>query len=78
MDYLISLFRDSLPDGGRRFGDEDQDTTSLAAIISQCERFQKKNLVTGTAFGFKYSFNRPSSYKYSASQWLWGRVFLMH
>ena len=76
MDFIISLFRKALPDGGRRYGDEEQDTSSLAAIVSQCETFQRKNLVTGSAFGFDYSFNRPSSYKYDASQWLWGMVSL--
>jgi hypothetical protein len=76
MDFIISLFRKELPDGGRRYGDEEQDTSSLAAIVSQCETFQRKNLVTGSAFGFDYSFNRPSAYKYNASQWLWGMVTL--
>lgn len=75
MEYLLSLYRKgSLPDGGRAYGDEEQDTSSLAAIVSQCEKFLRKNLVTGTAFGFEYSFDKPSSYKYSASQWLWGET----
>ncbi|KAK5707291.1 hypothetical protein LTR17_020826 [Elasticomyces elasticus] len=71
MYHITSLFRKPPPDGGRRFGDEEQDTSSLAAIVAQSRTFHQKNLVTGSAFGFVYSFNRPSSYKYSASQWLW-------
>ena len=74
MDFLISLFRNALPDGGRAFGDEEQETSTPAAIVLQCKAFLYKNLVAGTAFGYHYSFNRPSSYKYSASQWLWGET----
>ena len=69
---LWSFFRDTLPDGGIAFGDEEQETSSPAAIVSQCEIFMRKNLLTGTAYGHDYSFNRPSSFKYSPSQWLWG------
>ena len=76
MDYLIFLFRPRLPDGARAFGDEEQDTSSPAAIVAHCEMFMKKNLVTGSAHGMEYSFNRPSSYKYSLSQWLWGETAL--
>ena len=72
---LWSLFRQTLPDGGVAFGDEEQDTSSPAAIVSQCEIFLRKNLLTGEAFGHKYSFNQPSSFKYSPSQWLWGKTF---
>lgn len=72
MDYLISLFRTALPDGGRRYGDEEQDTSTLEAIVSQCRHFLTKNLITGSAFGYDYSFDKPSSFKYSPSQWLWG------
>jgi hypothetical protein len=72
---LWSLFRDTLPDGGVTFGDEEQDTSSPAAIFSQCEVFMRKNLLTGTAYGYNYSFNQPSSFKYSPSQWLWGKTF---
>ena len=72
---LWSMFRNTLPDGGVAFGDEEQDTSSLDAIVSQCEIFMRKNLLTGTAYGYNYSFNQPSSFKYSPSQWLWGKVF---
>jgi len=74
MGLLWSVFRDTLPDGGITFGDEEQDTSSPAAIVSQCEKFMRKNLLTGTAYGHTYSFNQPSSYKYSPSQWLWGET----
>ena len=74
MDFLISLFRQALPDGGRAFGDEEQETSTPAAIVLQCKTFLNKNLVAGAAFGYHYSFNKPSSYKYSASQWLWGET----
>ena len=70
------LFRSTLPDGGRAFGDEEQDTSSPAAIVAQCETFMSKNLATGSAHGIEYSFNQPSSYKYSRSQWLWGETAL--
>ena len=70
---LWSFFRHTLPHGGISFGDEEQDTSSPAAIVSQCEIFMRKNLLTGTAYGYNYSFNQPSSYKYSPSQWLWGK-----
>jgi hypothetical protein len=69
-----TLVRDTLPDGGVVFGDEEQDTSSPAAIVSQCEQFMQKNLLTGSAFGYDYSFNQPSSFKYSPSQWLWGKI----
>lgn len=69
-----ALVRDTLPDGGVVFGDEEQDTSSPQAIVAQCELFMQKNLLTGSAFGYNYSFNRPSSFKYSPSQWLWGKV----
>jgi hypothetical protein len=72
---LWSMFRNTLPDGGVAFGDEEQDTSSLDAIVSQCKIFMRKNLRTGTAYGYNYSFNQPSSFKYSPSQWLWGKVF---
>jgi hypothetical protein len=68
-----AFLRDTLPDGGVVFGDEEQDTSSRAAIVAQCEIFMNKNLLTGTAFGYQYSFNQPSSFKYSPSQWLWGK-----
>jgi hypothetical protein len=71
---IWSMFRDTLPDGGVAFGDEEQDTSSPEAIVSQCEIFMRKNLLTGTAYGYNYSFNRPSSFKYSPSQWLWGKI----
>jgi len=71
---LWSMFRNTLPDGGVAFGDEEQDTSSIDAIVSQCEIFMRKNLLTGTAYGYNYSFNQPSSFKYSPSQWLWGKV----
>ena len=71
---LWSMFRNTLPDGGVAFGDEEQDTSSLEAIVSQCEIFMRKNLLTGTAYGYNYSFNQPSSFKYSPSQWLWGKI----
>lgn len=74
IDLLRSWFRDPLPDGGIAFGDEEQDTSSSEAIVSQCEIFMRKNLLTGTAHGHKYSFNQPSSFKYSPSQWLWGKT----
>jgi hypothetical protein len=70
-----SMFRNTLPDGGVAFGDEEQDTSSLDAIVSQCEIFMRENLLTGTAYGYNYSFNQPSSFKYSPSQWLWGKIF---
>lgn len=69
-----ALVRDTLPDGGVVFGDEEQDTSSPQAIVAQCELFMQKNLLTGSAFGYNYSFNRPSSFKYSPSQWLWGKI----
>jgi hypothetical protein len=69
-----AFLRDTLPDGGVVFGDEEQDTSSRAAIVAQCEIFMRKNLLTGTAFGYNYSFNQPSSFKYSPSQWLWGKA----
>lgn len=69
-----ALVRDTLPDGGVVFGDEEQDTSSPEAIVSQCELFMQKNLLTGSAFGYDYSFNQPSSFKYSPSQWLWGKI----
>jgi hypothetical protein len=71
---LWSLFRHTLPDGGITFGDEKQNTSSPAAIVSQCEVFMRKNLLTGSAYGYNYSFNQPSSFKYSPSQWLWGKL----
>jgi hypothetical protein len=71
---LRSWFRDTLPDGGITFGDEEQNTSSPEAIVSQCEIFMRKNLLTGTAYGHNYSFNQPSSFKYSPSQWLWGKT----
>lgn len=73
MQSLRLLFSKPLSDGGKRYGDEEQDTSSITAIVAQSKSFQQKNLVTGSAFGFNFSFNRPSTYKYSASQWLWGR-----
>jgi hypothetical protein len=72
---LWSMFRNTLPDGGVAFGDEEQDTSSPDAIVSQCKKFMRKNLLTGTAYGHNYSFNQPSSFKYSPSQWLWGKAF---
>ena len=69
-----SLFRQNLPDGGVAFGDEKQDTASPEAIVAQCETFMRENLRTGTAYGHNYSFNQPSSFKYSPSQWLWGKT----
>ena len=72
LSLLWSLFRHVLPDGGIIFGDEEQNTSSPAAIVSQCEIFMRENLRTGTAYGYNYSFNQPSSFKYSPSQWLWG------
>lgn len=74
MQSVLSFFRKSLSDGGKRYGNEKQDTSSVAAIIAQSKTFQCKNLVTGAAFGLTFSFNRPSTYKYSASQWLWGTL----
>lgn len=71
MQSLRLLFSKPLSDGGKRYGDEEQDTSSITAIVAQSKSFQQKNLVTGSAFGFNFSFNRPSTYKYSASQWLW-------
>ena len=71
---LWSFFRQTLPDGGVAFGNERQDTSSPEAIVAQCEVFMRKNLLTGTAHGHDYSFNQPSSYKYSPSQWLWGKT----
>jgi len=72
-EYLWSLLRKTLPDGGVAFGDENQDLSTSAAIVTQCEAFMRKNLLTGEAHGHEYSFNQPSSFKYSPSQWLWGR-----
>ena len=77
-DFLWSFFRKALPDGGLAFGDEEQDTSSPAAIVTQCEVFMRKNHLTGTAYGYNYSYNQPSSYKYSPSQWLWGETILPH
>lgn len=71
---LWSLFRNTLPDGGVAFGDDEQDTSSVEAIISQCEIFMTKNHLNGTAYGHNYSFNQPSTFKYSPSQWLWGEI----
>jgi len=62
-----------LPDGGIAYGHEKQDTSSPAAIASQSEKFLTKTLHKGIAYGYAYSFNQPSSYKYSPSQWLWGK-----
>ena len=50
-----------------------QNTSSPAAIMAQCESFLERNRLTGDAFGYEYSFNQPSSHKYSPSQWLWGK-----
>ena len=65
--------RSTLPDGGIVYGNEPQNTSSLTAITSQCETFLNKNLLTGAAYGYDYSFNQPSQFKYSPSQWLWGK-----
>ena len=64
----------TLPDGGIAYGHERQDTTSPAAIAEQSEKFLKQTLHTGRSFGYDYSFNQPSTYKYSPSQWLWGNA----
>lgn len=71
-----AFVRDTLPDGGVVFGNEEQDTSSPEAIVSQCQQFMSKNLLTGSTFGYNYSFNQPSSFKYSPSQWLWGKTDL--
>ena len=72
MGLFWSYIRDTLPDGGIVFGNETQDTSTPEAIVSQCKTFMTRNLLTGTAYGHNYSFNQPSAYKYSPSQWLWG------
>ena len=75
MGYLWSTFHKTLPDGGVAYGSEKQDTSTVTAITIQCRNFLRKNLHIGTAYGYEYSFNQPSSYKYSPSQWLWGKTF---
>lgn len=65
------MVRRPLPDGGIAFGDSQQNTSSPEAVMQQCEVFLNRNLLTGHHAGYNYSFNRPSSYKYSDSQWLW-------
>ena len=62
--------------GGLVYGPDtnEQDTSTPDKIVHQAYQFLQQNLVTGThkPTGFHYSFSKPSSYKYSPSQWLWG------
>jgi hypothetical protein len=63
--------------GGRVYGPgTEQDTSSPEKIVTQAYKFLDQNLVTGTLNGFRYSFSKPSSYKYGPSQWLWGTNLL--
>jgi len=59
--------------GGLAYGLlNDQNTATPEAIVVQAYNFLESNLLAGTAFGFNYSFCKPSAYKYGPSQWLWG------
>ncbi|MCJ1339548.1 hypothetical protein MMC09_004838 [Bachmanniomyces sp. S44760] len=68
---VLSIFSTSLPDGGKAFGTGHQNTSNPAAIATQADAFLTNTLLTGEEYGFHYSFNQPSAYKYSPSQWLW-------
>jgi hypothetical protein len=51
----------------------EQDTSTPDKIVAQAYKFLERNLFTGIhkEYGYQYSFSKPSSYKYSSSQWLW-------